>query len=723
MSARSWLPVVASIAVLTLPASSLADAPPPGSWASELQGLATAMQHDEECTQHCFALEHLQIKGSADSGAFEFQIDGGVLGKGSAEVPLFGPPASVRLDEVTLGGAPALVAFDGDHYFVRTDQKHFVIKGKITLGADHALTIIGPVNSFDAQLSQGRVTEGAHLSGVLGQTLHFDTERADVATPTIFQLSRALRVGKRSEIEYRLTLQSGSELGLVRLPLRYGERVLDVTGSTGWKVEGEELVLPTTGKTAEITVTGEIAKIGSFQPDPRSPYEWWLLESDAEHRVLATGDAKQHDSSESPIGRREPNSRLFLVQRGQHLDVTVQTLGSLDVLAGVVQSHSRTLVLTATGDLVSDDSLTYENSGIDYLLYTPTGKPIFLSTDGASERLMHKDGGSELMVPLRLGYHTARTQTLDHASANALGGWMRLPGATFPLTASHASVTLGLPRDIHAVAVLGGDQAEWALGLRDAVAIAISLLFSVLLLRGAKQRALGVVTLTGLWFISSTGFAVAVAAGILGGALWATGRLFEGRTRVLSRVGLVLVCLIGASMMMTSRSPTSIAPSFIYRSSLDQGTADTLALGEDKDRNMKAAETPAPAAPAALPVAQGWAVGGQGQAVDGRFGNFAGQLAQNGIIDGVRPVAMPLPGYDHAITITRELVTSDRPFDVTLWYLTDNALAVLGLLWLACAGTLAYANRERLRAWREALKAKLQPKVAPVQAEATAAAE
>lgn len=725
MSHRS-LSALATIVALTASATAFADAPPPvpppppDSWAGQFLGVARAMQHEQGCTAHCFALESLKLTGSAETGALEFELQGGVLAQGDTDIPLFGPPGSVLVEDVTLGGAPALVAFDANHYFLRTDQKRFTIKGKITLGADRSLVVPGPVNTVEATLKQGRVTEGSKLSGVLGTTLHFDALRPEApsAEPTVFQIERSLHVGKRTEFVYHLSMRSGTELGVVRLPLRFGEHVLSVSGADGWKVEGDELVVPTTARSADVTISGDLSKIGSFSPDPRSPFEWWLLEADPEHRLLVTGDAKQHDSSESPMARQEPSSKLFLVSRGQHLDVTVQSLSSLDVLAGVVQRHSRTLVLTAEGDLVSDEDIAYDNSGIDYLLYTAPGKPIFLSTDGASERLLHKEGSQELMVPLRIGTHDARLQSLDHVDTSALGGSFSLEGPTFPLTASHATVTLGLPKNLHPIAVLGGDETIWSLDWRDALAAAFSLALSLAFLRGRKSRALGFVSLAGVWFVSQTLFFGLLAVGALGGVAWLTGRLFEGKKRVYVRVGLGLAAGI-ALLSMRSRSAEAPMTGGLtsFRSIDDVSVADLPVGGKDAVSHAKTKEDGkalADVAPAAGPVRLDQTATGDGGE---RLGNFAGQLAKAGIVDGVRPVAMPLPNYDRSVTLSRELVTKDRPFKVTLFYVTDTALGLLTAMWLACALALGWSSRDRLRAWRDAIRTKLATP-APAQPEA-----
>ena len=714
-----WLPTLASILTLTASATAFADPPTPppppspDSWAGQFLGVARAMQHEEGCTAHCFAIEKLTLTGSAATGALEFEMEGGVLAAGSADVPLFGPPASVRLESVTLGGAPALVAFDANHYFVRTDQKRFTIKGKITLGADRALALPGPINTVDATLKDGRVTEGSKLSGVLGTTLHFDAEHPDVLTaePTVFQLSRSLHVGKRTEFTYKLTMRSGTDLGVVRLPLRYAEHVLAVTGADGWKVEGNELLLPTSNKCADVTISGDLPAITTFTPDPRSPYEWWLLEADPEHRLLVSGDAKQHDSSESPIARLEPSSKLFLVSRGQHLDVTVQTLASLDVLAGVVQRHSRTLVLTAEGDLVSDEDIAYDNSGIDYLLYSAPGKPIFLSTDGSSERLLHKDGTPELMIPLRVGTHDARLQSLDHVDQGTFGGSLKLLGPTFPLTASHASMTLGLPKGVRPIAVLGGDETQWSLDWKDALAGALSLGLALALLRGKRERALGTATLAGLWFASPALFLGAIGVGVLGGAAWATGRLFEGKTRIAVRFGLTAAAALVFLTMHSSRSeyaPASTVSVIGGYRTLDQSVVDTPTTAP--------AEAPMDAL-TKTDATHRRDEDEKGKLEQQRLGNYAGQIATNGIVDGVRPVAMPLPSYDHAVTITREIVTADRPFNVTLVYVTETTLRVLSAAWIVCMIGLGWSMRDRLRAWRDAIKSKLSPAPVPEAAE------
>ena len=693
-----------------------AAAPPPGGLGAQIVELAGALQPaDETCAAQCYTLERLQLTGDLRKGSLDFILEGSLLTKDhNVDVLLFGTPAKVRIENATENGQPATLGFAGDRYFLHPTSTHFVLRGTVVLAEDRVLELPTPLNRFDAKLEGGRVTEGNHLSGLEAGIVHFDAEDQKPAeAPTIFSLSRALRVKKNVEFEYRLVVQGSSDLGMLHLPLRYGERVLDVTGVNGWKTEGEELLLPATGKNADVTITGVLANVGSFSPDPRSPFEWWLLESDADHRILATGDAKQHDSSESPIARKEGSSRLFMVSRGQKLDVTVQTLATMDVLSAVVRSHDRNVVLTAGGELVAEDSYAYENTGIDYLRLTPDGKPIYLSIDGSAERLVHKEDEAELMIPLRTGSHQIVTESIDEYAVGLFGGRRSFTGPKVPLATGREFLTIGLPASVHPIVVTGGDSTEWPLGRNDAFAIGLAGALSLLLLRGSKKRALGVAALSGLWFFSHPLFAATMATAAVGGAYLVVKRMTPRARKWTLAVTLLSGVVVGLPVlsMMNAAKNTATSTGAYGNAQSDAPASPVLApadgLLDNDGRNDRGP------------------MGGMG-GNQARLGNFMAQTAAVGMIDGVRPVSLGLPTSVRQVSVSRELVTAGRPFAPTLYYVTDTGLALLGLLWLTCAAGLAWSERERLAAMREKMRVWLQPKpeAAPVPApEAPVAAE
>ncbi len=672
-------------------------APAPGSWAEQLVELSNLVKPQESaCADHCWVLERLHFTGAVNRGSVDFELTGAVLEKGRYAIPLFGPAEKVRLEGVTENGAPAVIGFESGHYYLHTSSPHFTVRGKLDLPEDRTVSVVGPLNALDADVTGGRITEGAHLTALAGTALHFDAEgAAQPAQPAVFSIARALRVGKSVDFEYHLTAQSGTDLGLVHLPLRYGERVLDVAGAKGWRVEGEDLLLPTIGKNAEITITGTLANVASFAPDPRAPFEWWLLETDAEHRIVATGDAKQHDASESPIVRREPGSRLFLVQRGQHLDVTVQTLQSVDVLAATVRSHSRMLVLTSAGDLVAQDVLTYDNNGLDYLYFTPDGKPLYLATDGAAERVMHRDGSDDLAIPMRLGQHTLTVQSLSGTSIGAFFGRVAMPGPRVPLATASEDITVGLPETIHPFAVTGGEKPTLPFGPFDGVALGLSALAAALALAGWKKRALGATTMFGLWLVSKPLFVLALAAGVavLVAPLFA--RLGKTTRRVTLGLGLLAATIVAVPLWVAHTAAPLVA------------TASPPMLKED-----------APAARAATDALVQQAKSESTPSANAQAYRADGDFGHAGMLDGVRPVALSMPGYEHTAFASRQLLTPSRTFQPVVYYVTDSGLALLGLLWLACGAALAWLSRDRLRALRDKVRAALAPKAAtPIPAD------
>jgi hypothetical protein len=704
----------------------------------ELDALgAWVAAHDQpKCTEHCFVLQRMTLTGSIDDG-LAFELEGSVLAKGAVAIPLFGPPSQVRLEKVTEDGKPAAIGFESDHYFAYTASKHFLLKGNLGLPNDRALVIVGPLNTLEANLSKGGVVEGAKLSGLASTTIHFqaDAKATETAEPPVFQLSRAIRVQRETTFEWRLVLRAGTDLGVVRMPLTNGEKVLDVNGVTGWHVEGTELVLPTAGRSASIVITGTLEGLGTiagaqpgtiektFANDPRSTYEWWQIEADPEHRVTVGGDAKQLDGAESPFPRT-PASRLFLVGKGQSIALSVETLSSIEALAAVIHQHDRMLVLTDRGELVSDESITYENNGIDYLRFTPAGRPIFLASDGLSQRILHDmAGGDSLLIALRKGMHSARVQTLSQTTLGLLGGRLVLPSATYPLTASRAQITIGLPRGVHPVVLFGGDRAQWFVDVEDAIAVAAALVLAWLAFKTRSQRALAFVSLATLWVFSHPVFLVAVAAVIaipvarLAARLFARGASGRGRWAFAGIAGLLLLVGLGA---MVQRKST------VAREESGNVYGSEQALRYDLPAASNAAPPEGKAAYDSMENDKlaGKKIGGLDAKEKSKSGDEAtlsfqsageaySDLVTKATIDGVTPVALPLPRYERAIVVSRELVTEQRPFRPTLVYVTDATLLAIAVLGVLATLSLVYLRRADLLALRDRIRALLAERPTP----------
>ena len=664
------------------------------------------------CTERCFVLQRLRLGGSVDKG-LTFTLEGAVLADGPVAVPLFGPPDRVRIENATIttppgtkgGGAPepAAIGFEADHYFVVTAARRFVLQGTLSVHGDRALVVSGPLNVLEADLADGHVMEGARLSGLAATTLHFDGGKVAAAAeqPAVFQLSRRIRVERQTAFDYKLTLRAGTDLGVVRLPLPNGEKVLDVAGASGWRIEGAELVLPTAGHSAEVTITGTLDPLQNktFSPDARSTYEWWQLDADPEHRLTVSGEARQLDAGESPFART-PSSRLFLVQRGQTLVVAVQTLAAVEALAAVVQNDARTVVITPRGDVVFDDALTYENNGIDYLGFGPEGRAIFLATDGAPERIFRDDGAPRIQIPLQKGLHTARVQSIAHTPLSPFGGRAVFDGPGYDLAASKSTLTVGLPRGVHPLVVFGGDVPDWFFGAEDAIAIAVAFAAAWIVFARRSARVLAAIALGGLWLVSTGAFTATVVALVAVGAARVLARLARGRS--FGHLRWVLVAGAGVLALVALVS--------LSRKAEDRAETASARLEERRvDAPMAA---PSSATTDAYNKAGTKSAGDEAKN-DKETEKLFGTLAADGKLAGVRPVALPLPGFARAVTVSRELVTRDRPFRAIVVYVTDWALAPFGLLWLAAIALLVWLHRAELRAARDRARTWLAERPAP----------
>jgi hypothetical protein len=641
-----------------------------------------ARADEETCVEDCWVLSSLAIHGAV-GGPLTFELRGLVRSKHDEKIPLFGPPGQVRLDDVTLDGGRPHVSFDSDHYYLVTSARAFTLRGKLTLGTDQILSVPGPLLAVDAKLSKGRVVEGAKLSGLSNAVLHFDTSTAgdgdgDATTgsgsgsagdarrgPRVFHLSRALRFSNETTFLYRLVASQGTDLGTVRLPLAYGEKVHEVQGSSGWRVEGAELVLPTSGKQAEITISGSLPpKRGpaTFKDDERSAYEWWMIEADPEHRVATAGDAKLVETSQSPIAATMPGARVFLVQRGQQLEVDSKSLVRGDVLAAVARTQHKYVALTGGGELISDETIAYENNGLDHLMLDPSGKPMYLSTDASPQPILHVAAGArDVLVPLRPGPHVLRFQSLADVRLFPLAGAVKIPASSYPLATSASQITIGVPESIHPLAVLGGDRIRWGLSLADLVAPVLGIVFACFGFRTKKTRILGALATAGLWFVSREGFVVAAGALFVVGSIFLASRFLRGSKLLVASGLLVVVALFSGRFVLQSDA----------------------ALEPEKEMFVERRDL-------VLPVPE--------------VSHAA--LAPDGSLDtksGVTPVSMSFPTSDRYVRASRQLVTAERPFTPRVVYVTSTLVAVLELAWLALAAALAWAHRERLAA----LKAKL----------------
>lgn len=689
MTARSFRALRTALFAATVAVTGLtAGLTPRVAQAGPMDGNPAEKLPPEPCSEDCWQLSHMTIRGQVN-GALTFELRGTVRANEDQKIPLFGPPSQLRLDDLSMDGGRPTVTFDSERYYLITHAKSFTLRGRMTLGSDQMISVIGPLISLDAQLTKGRLVEGEKLSGLSATVLHFDPmteDKADKATAKhvgpVFRLSRSIRFGTETSFVYRLVASHTSDLGTMKLPLAIGEKVQDVQGSKDWQVEGKELSLPTTGKEAEITISGSLPPTPVagpplvFKGDERSAYEWWMIEADPEHRVSVGGEGKLVETTQSPIPPTMPGSRVYLVQRNQQIEVDAKSLVRGDVLAAVARTNKRFVAITGTGELISDEAIAFDNNGLEHLMVSPAGKAMYLSTDGAAQRILHTEAGaSDVLIPIRPGSHTLRVQSLADVKLWPVAGALSVPGSNYPIATSSMEVTVGLPENVHPIAVLGGDRSRWAFARADLIALALGAAVACFGFRTRKTRALGALVTAGLWFVSREGFVFASGGLFVVGAIFLASRFIRGTKLLVASGGILVVALFGGRFALTDGTATAepAREMFVERPQIPSPEITHAAVAPDGSLDTKA---------------------------------------------GITPVSLSIPTSERYVQSSRQLITKDRPFAMRIVYVTSGLLAFLQVGWLAMVGLLAYMHRDRLAGLRhriiERLTHRPDPTAAPV---------
>lgn len=657
-----------------------------------------------ECTDHCYILEQLVLRADAKRGTIRFTLTGQVLAKEPQIIPLFGAPQSIGLSAVQLNGQKATVGFEDDAWYVRTNAKSFTLTGILTLGEETSLLVKGPVNAVEASAAFGYVSEGNHFNAASELSLTFEkgdkpkddevTPTAPTVEPTSYDIWRYIDAKEKTTFEYKLQVRGPAALEPVRLPLANGETITEVKGAKH-TVEGNTLVISATGPLANVSVHGTLKEHVTFDAVGRA--ETVVIHADAEHEVKADGNASPLDAVRTPFGdRATASSRAFHVRPGEKLSLQAKRRSSQDFLAGVVDSHARNAVWTSSGELVTLDTFSYDNSALDTLRLHTKARPIFLASDGTALPITREDGAGPLTIAMRTGRHDLKLQSLDQEKVRWLGGRLAMTMPTHGLTESTTTVSLGLPSGVHPVMITGGDERERFFGsMRDLLGLGLALGVSFLVFARARSRVLGTVAGFGAFTVAPALFAGASVLGL--GLMLARSNYLRIPHKQLRYVGLgggVFLSLVLAGVAAkTAAKPEATGvdatwalgfmPSKSYSAQPDTsrpfaGLGYTSNILNDHGV-MKAASIPATTGPAFVPV----------------------ELA--------------MPQAARTVVVKRSLVTRERPFTPTIYYVTDGFFWGLGAMWMLSLGGLAWIHRASLVRARTKLRELVTPPVmAPI---------
>jgi hypothetical protein len=227
-------------------------------------------------------------------------------------------------------------------------------------------------------------------------------------------------------------------------------------------------------------------------------------------------------------------------------------------------------------------------------------------------------------------------------------------------------------------------------------------------LQGRKSKIAGAIALGGVHFVAPAAFAPLVATIVAGAFAWATIRAAVREKKKISLTRWAIVAggalgVLAAYSALRMRDRTLTSGGVAQQEIVDQpnNAEDYRRMDElrtiDKSNQI---------------TTKGLNDNNFVGALTGNYGGngapyqqLAGQIMGQGGLEGVAPVALPLPNYARAVHDSRELVSKGRPFSLRLYYVTDLALLPLGGAWLAAIAALAWLHRAQLRAARDKARA------------------
>lgn len=660
-----------------------------------------------ECTDHCYILEQLVLRGDAKRGTIRFTLTGQVLAKEPQIIPLFGAPQSIGLSAVQLNGQKATIGFEDDAWYVRTNAKSFTLTGILSLGEETSLLVKGPVNAVDASTVGGYVSEGNHFNAASELSLTFekgekpkDDEVAPPApsvVPTTYEIWRYIDAKEKTAFEYKLQIRGPAALEPLRIPLGNGENVTEVKGAKH-TIEGNTLVISATGPLANVSVHGTLKEHVTF--DATGHAETVVIHADAEHEVKTDGNALPLDAARTPFGEHATAStRAFHVRPGEKLSLQAKRRSAQDFLAGAVDHHARYAVWTSAGELVTLDTFSYDNSALDSLRLHTKARPIFLATDGAALPITREDGGGPLTIAMRTGRHDVKLQSLDQEKVRWLGGRLAMTMPTHGLTESTTTVSLGLPSGVHPVMITGGDERERFFGsMRDLLGLGLALGVSFLVFARARSRVLGTIAGFGAFTVAPALFAGASVLGL--GIMLARSNYVRIPHKQLKYVGL------GGGVFL----------SLVLAGVAAKVAAKPEATGVDAGWALSAMTPSKSPSVTSHDAARPWA----GLGYTSNILNDHGVMKANNVAPAATPAALvpvelAMPQAARTVMVKRSLVTRDRPFTPTVYYVTDGFFWGLGAMWLLSLGGLAWLHRASLVRARTKLRELMTPPVmAPI---------
>ncbi len=442
-------------------------------------------------------------------------------------------------------------------------------------------------------------------------------------------------------------------IGRYVLYLKNGERVSSVSitgeggsGTENWQISGNLLVLDLPFEKATVVIHGKLS-CGACESvtikNPLSTVTKVLLEAQPEKELSVSTEAQELDISESPFPAKYLNGRVFLLHQGETISVTVKDLKKLPSLAAAIDTASYRMALTQDGAWLVEARYRYKNSGLEYIEIKVPGTPLYAEASGESLRLTVKDGKLYLAFPkssysnsLAFLYFASRSgiKPLDVIE-------LPLPSTEIPQTTATASVYL--PKDYYVLATFGGDKIYSELPSLEFLLVFIVAvgIFALMFTRNKKEIALYYVVSACAYMLSPPVFFFWLGFTALPFVKRNLPKRF-GKTAVklvlvIIGIGAIILAIIGFFYVLGGMRYATAAKGGVY-----------------EYKGIRRAEEIAPLM----------------EKTSVQIGENEGKITVQ-LKEGVKPVKMEIPTSGKKVTITKTLVSAERPFRACILVVTE----------------------------------------------------
>ncbi len=599
-----------------------------------------------------YGISSFTVKGDMSKGELSFSLHGYALGEGKSKVYILGPASKVLVKDVKVNGKSARVFFDSLGYYFVSEEQEFSATGKIVLRGGTSTSVIfpGPINRLKFELENGYAVGGQEYFGVVNRSITL--QKSFYRHVVTAEGSAKYTWESDVSFVYRIEITSfGGTIGRYVLYLRNGEMVSSVSitgeggsGTENWQISGNSLILDLPFEKATVVIYGKLS-CGACESitikNPLSTVTKVLLEAEPEKELSISTAAQELDISESPFPAKYLNGRVFLLHESDIISVTVKELEKLPSLAAAIDRASYKMALTQDGAWLVETRYRYKNSGLEYIEINVPGTPLYAEASGKILRLTVKNDKLYLAFPK--SFYSNSLAFLYFASRSSIKPLdvieLPLPSTEIPQTTATASVYI--PRDYYVLATFGGDKIYSELPSPEfllvfAVVVAI---FALMFTRNKKEIALYYVVSACAYMFSSTLFffwlGFTALPFVKRNLPKGFGKAALKVVLVIIGIGAIILAIIGFfSILAGAKYVTAGA---VYEKKIER-------IGEIAPLMEKASVQ----------------IGEKGG------GKITVQLKK-----GVKPVKMEIPTTGKLVTITKTLVSVERPFNAYILVVTE----------------------------------------------------